>query len=320
MQTSPGQPHPLRGRDASPDRDTLPARPGPESPPNGGWMAALFFNLRRPPLDDVRVRQALTLAYHGPWTRNTLFGGSYAPPGNPYGASDLAAKGRADPAEQALLEPFLSNLPDGILEAPSPPDTDSLDRRARLRRADALLEQAGYVVVDGVRVRQTTGEPLRLEFIGTRPAFGRVLSTYAKDLDRLGIALDIRFFDYAQGRDLILGHQFDLTTAGFGAEFPPGRDERVYWHSERALKPGYALAGAQDPALDATIEAMTESGNYGSILAATRAFERVLSWQRYMLPLWRTEDVWIAHNRDLAFPDGFVFPGFHYIPYLYWKQ
>ncbi|MEM9782828.1 MAG: extracellular solute-binding protein, partial [Pseudomonadota bacterium] len=110
----------------------------------GGRLAALVFNLRRPPLDDPRIREALTLAFDGAWTRETLFNGLYEAPGPLYGPTALSAEGSASPAERALLAPFLDDLPAGLLEAPNPPEERAtLDRRTRLRRADTLLRDAG---------------------------------------------------------------------------------------------------------------------------------------------------------------------------------
>ncbi|MEM9139654.1 MAG: extracellular solute-binding protein [Pseudomonadota bacterium] len=286
----------------------------------GGRIAALVFNLRRPPLDDVRVREALMLAFDGEWTRDTLFQGLYAEPGPLYGPTDMSARGAASATERAILAPFLDALPKSALDVLSPPAKTSPARRERLRRAADLLKSVGYTVQDGIRVNTATGEPLTLEYIGTRDAFRRVLGPYADALKRLGITLDVRIFDYVNGREAILSHEFDITTSGFRANFPPGIEERIYWHSENALVPGYALAGAQDPALDAAIEAMARGSDYASIVAASRAFERVLTSQHYLLPMWRAQDVWIAHHKDLTFPKAFMNPGFHYVPYMSWAR
>ncbi|MEM9058921.1 MAG: extracellular solute-binding protein [Pseudomonadota bacterium] len=288
--------------------------------PRGGRLTALTFNLRNPPLDDRRVREALTLAFDGAWTRETLFHGLYGPPGNLYGPTDLAASGAAGAGERALLQPFLDDLPGGILEAPGPTEIDSLTRRDRLRRADRLLRDAGLVVVDGQRVDPSSGDQLSLRFVGTRRSVDRVLAPYAASLGRLGIELEMVIYDYIVGRDVILSHDFDLTITTFHSGFPPGRDERIYWHSERAREPGYALAGAEDPALDATIEAMNESTDEASILDASRAFERIMQWQTYLLPLWRNEQNWFVHKKETRFPERFVASGFHYFPYIYRKQ
>ena len=185
-----------------------------------------------------------------------------------------------------------------------------------MRRADALLTEAGYVLANGIRVNRETGTPLQLEYVGAHADIRPVITVYAKALSELGIELEIEIHDYVVGRRFILDHDFDLTLAGFGSDFPPGASERLFWHSENALKSGYALAGAQDPAIDAAIEAMTGSTDFEEIIGATRTFDRVLSWQRYILPMWRRDKIWIAHDANLRFPAEFQFKNFHHVQYL----
>ena len=284
--------------------------------PGGGWSSGLIFNLRRPPLEDRRVREALTIAFDGPWIRANLYRNAYPAPGRFYGQSALSAGAAVTPEEIALLSPFKVQLPSGLFDAPAPEAFDALTKRQRLRRADALLTEAGYVLANGIRVNRETGTPLQLEYVGAHADIRPVITVYAKALSELGIELEIEIHDYVVGRRFILDHDFDLTLAGFGSDFPPGASERLFWHSENALKSGYALAGAQDPAIDAAIEAMTGSTDFEEIIGATRTFDRVLSWQRYILPMWRRDKIWIAHDANLRFPAEFQFKNFHHVQYL----
>ncbi|MEM6906158.1 MAG: extracellular solute-binding protein, partial [Pseudomonadota bacterium] len=268
----------------------------------GGRLAAMVFNLRRPPLDQRPVRAALVCALDTEWARETLFEGTYDPPGSPYGQSEFAATGPAGPGERALLAPFLESLPEGILEAPAPPSCNGLSRRERLRRADRLLHEAGWDLVDGRRVNEQN-RPLEIEYVSAPTGLERAMPAFRETLATLGIRLEVTLHTLAGVRDEILGHRFDLSQTGFNQSVPPGAPERTGWHSENADTEGYALAGAKDPALDATIEAMTRSRDPATVLAATRAFDRVLRWQHYLVPLWHRDRIWLVHDARVTFPE-----------------
>lgn len=285
--------------------------------PHGAVYDALVFNLRRPPLDDHRVRTALSAVFDGPFVRESFYGGLFGPPMGHFSGTDLAPTGPATEGERALLDPFREALPDGIFDHARPPRFDDLSSRQRLRIADKLLQEAGFVIRDGVRVNAETNKPLSLEYVGANASDKEVLQYYAFALNALGIALDVRYFDYVLGSRMILNHEWDITSMGGRTRYPPGSDERFHWHSERARVPGYALAGAEDPALDLAIEGMISARNPADLATAARAFSRVLGWQRYMLDIAENDQVWIVHGEEIGFPENFVPGDFHYLSTLF---
>lgn len=287
---------------------------------SAGSLTALVFNTRRPQLDDVRVRAALACAFDADWVRRTLFADIFEAPGSLYGNTEMAARGRAGDGERAILAPYLNHLPVELLASPAPPDCAGLSRRNRLRRADALLREAGWNVVDGERVKGGLGAPLQLEFVGGYSGIERALPSYANALEDLGISLNARFHDYVTARNEILGHNFDITQTAFSPGFPPGGAENTSWHSANAQVDGYALAGAEDPALDAAIEAIAAAEDFPSILSATRSFDRILRWRHYLIPIWRRDQVWIAHHADLRFPKRFALRRFGHLASLWWED
>lgn len=171
---------------------------------------------------------------------------------------------------------------------------------------------------EGKRVSTATGAPLRLEYVSGETGVERAMSVFGEALDDLGIELSVRLHDYVTLRDQLLGHNFDLTQSGFSPDFPPGGAERLGWHSENARKDGYALAGAEDAALDAAIEAIAQARDHAGITAATRAFDRVMRWRHYMIPLWRRDQIWIAHDKGIRFPDRFSLRRFGHLATLWW--
>lgn len=285
-----------------------------------GQIMALVFNLRRKPFDDVRVRQAIALAYDFNWTNRNLFHNLYEPVTSFFGTTDLAARGKAGRDERAILEPFVKELPTGLMgDVALKPRGEE---RGALKKADRLLREAGYVIKDGLRTHKDTGKQLTLRIVHRNPRLVRVLAHLAGRLHRLGIVLDYRVTEPALATRQILGHEFDMATLWqWSPSLLPGKGERLLWGSTLAdKKHTYALAGAKDPALDAAIEVMNGARNLSRLQAGSRAFDRVLGWRHYVVPLYRSNTILLAHKGRLKGPDmsGMMKPRF--IDLWWWSK
>src|SRR5262249_43919707 len=154
--------------------------------------------------------------------------------------------------------PFRSALPAELFTRPfALPKTDgSGNNRPELIRADRLLNDAGWVIRDGVRVNAKTGEALSFEFLLNTPTFERVASPMRRSLKRLGIEARIRVVDAAQYEKRIETFDYDVITMVFNRSvFYPGAEQMTYWHSSQADQKGSNnLAGAKSPVLDVLLE------------------------------------------------------------------
>lgn len=283
---------------------------------DAGAMRGLIMNTRRVPLQDSRVRAALILAYDTVWMNDSL-GGVEALPGGFYGTTAFAAKGAAGRQERELLAPFSAHVPAGLLDRPGP--DFPTERRARLRQANALLDEAGYALSGRWRIHTHTGEPLTLLYVTAHRQTLNAIEPYRQWLERIGIKLEIQVTDLAMGRRLILDHAYDLTWLTWIPALPPGEIERVYWHSDQAAGPGYGLAGASDPAIDAMIDLMQRSVDLEETKAAARALDRLLQWGNYVIPIGHRNEWWFVKRKPLMHPTSGAAPP-NPVHYWWWDD
>ncbi|MBB4303196.1 microcin C transport system substrate-binding protein [Rhodobium orientis] len=271
-----------------------------------GRLVGLVFNLRRPAFADSRVREALSLAYDFSWVNENLFHGLYQPVTSYFGETALAATGALSAAERDILGPRVDELPDDALEAPGPDGREDGERhREALRRAADLLDAAGFTLRDGARIDPATGVPFVVQVVFLDAGLERVLATYANWLKHLGVTLDYRWREPGLASKMLLDHDFDMAALRqWSPGLLPGLSERLLWGSALADRQGsYALSGVKNPALDRAIEAMNTARTRKNLQAAARLFDRLMRWGRYMLPLYRSNRIWVAWRDRFGYPD-----------------
>lgn len=244
------------------------------------------MNLRREKFRDRRVRQALALAFDFEWANETVFFGQYAQPRSYFqyaGESDLMPVAPPGPLELELLEPLRDQVPEEVFGEPfTPPETDGSGRNRRnLRRAAQLLAEAGWTVRDNVLV-DAQGRPFTLEFLSASDQQGRIVLPYLANLEKLGIQGEFRVVDPPQFFQRVYQSEdfdFDMIIDGVANSESPGNEQREYWGSASAMRPGTRnLVGLQDPAVDTLIEAIIFAPDRERLAAASRALDRVLTW------------------------------------------
>jgi len=252
-------------------------------------MQAFVMNTRRARFSDPRVREALALAFDFEWTNRNLFNGQYTRTGSYFSNSDLAARGKPEGEELAVLEPFRGKVPQAVFgEAYAPPVTDGSGwLRDNLRRANALLQDAGWVVQDLRLVNADTGAPFRFEILLVSPAFERIVLPYVRNLKRLGIEAKVRLVDENQYINRFRQFDFDMMVWVWGQSETPGNEQYEYWSQAAADSAGSRnLAGVRDPVVDELIGLMLRSDSREQLNQRTRALDRVLSWGHYVVPHW----------------------------------
>ncbi|QIJ01285.1 ABC transporter substrate-binding protein [Stutzerimonas balearica] len=271
---------------------------------NPTGMQGFIFNIRRPLLQDRRVREALALLFDFEWTNRQLFNGAYFRTHSYFDNSELASSGLPGKDELAVLEPLRGQIPDEVFEKPFElPVTDGNGIiREQQRRAYQLLTEAGWRV-ENDRMVDAQGKPVKLEFLLVQSEFERVLLPYKRNLADLGIELEIRRVDVSQYVNRLRSRDFDMIVSGFGQSNSPGNEQREYWHSVSADNPGSRnFIGLKDPAIDTLVEQLIAADTRQELITHTRALDRVLLWGHYVVPNWHIKTWRVAYWSHLAHP------------------
>lgn len=269
-------------------------------------MQGFVLNLRRPQFQDARVRQAFNLAFDFEWSNKNLFHGLYRRVNSYFENSELAARGLPEGRELAFLEEVRTEVPPEVFTTPyANPINDEPSRlRENLRAASQLLKDAGYVAKGGKLVHGESGLALKAEFVLVQPLFERIVLPYIKNLTRLGIDASVRVIDSAQYQRRVETFDYDIVVAGFAQSESPGNEQREFWGTEAAGKDGSRnLIGIRNPAIDKLIDRVIFATNREDLVAATRALDRVLLWNHYLVPQWYNPEVWIARWDIFSYPE-----------------
>ncbi|WP_083235810.1 extracellular solute-binding protein [Halomonas caseinilytica] len=263
----------------------------PDGQPAG--MQAYVMNLRRDKFQDVRLREALNLAFDFEWLNKNLFYGAYQRTHSYFANSEMAAEGLPSDAELALLEPHRDALPERVFDSPLPIDMPE-EPRARLRRAHELLTEAGYTYRDGQLITPD-GEPLRLEVLLHDTRFERIVHPLLRNLKRLGIQGKIRVVDVNQYLNRRGNFDFDIIVGSFPQSASPGNEQREFWGSKYAHAPQSSnLIGLENPIIDDLVERLIAADTRAELDTAAQALDRVLRWGFYVIPQWHLPSTRLA--------------------------
>ena len=260
---------------------------------NAGDFQGFLFNLRLPKFQDVRVRQAIALAMDFEWLNRQLFYNAYTRVRGYFVGSDFEARGRPDAAELAVLAPLRAQLSAAVFEeeVPLPPVTQ-LDPhsghtlRDNLRHARDLLRAAGWTYRDGA-LRNARGEALTLEFLDNSGSMGRVVTPYAKNLEKLGIAVNYKVVDFAILQKRLDVFDFEIISNRLVGSEAPGTELLERYGSAAADVEGSSnVIGLKNPAVDALLEQMLSAHTRAELVPRLRALDRVLRHGHYSVPHW----------------------------------
>ncbi|MHC5788602.1 extracellular solute-binding protein [Pseudomonas idahonensis] len=262
----------------------------------------LFMNTRRSLFADVRVREALGLMFDFQWTNRTLFSGAYQRALSYYPNSEFSATGLPVGHEWLLLSPYREQLPPNLFtQAFSLPRTEGRGiPRDTLRRALGLLAEAGWKL-NGQRLQNSAGQPLRFELMLVNPNLERILQPYVENLASIGIDARLRTVDRAQYKQRLDQFDYDMILMTLNQTLSPGLEQWQYFHSSQvSVKGSKNYAGINNPIVDHLLEQLLAAQSRDEQLAAGRALDRVLLWQHYMIPNWYLNYHRLAYRNRFA--------------------
>jgi microcin C transport system substrate-binding protein len=286
-----------------------------------GVMQAFVFNLRRDKFKDPRVRRALNLALDFEEMNKQLFFGQYSRINSYFEGIELAATGLPHGRELEILETVRDKVPHEVFTTPfiSPKGGNPESVRANRREALRLLREAGFEIRDQKVVDPKTGEPFTLEFLVESPAFERVALFYKPSLERIGIDASVRTVDDAQYENRLRQFDFDVITYSWGQSLSPGNEQVGYWGTRAADQPGSRnIGGIKNPAVDALIERVVFAKSRDELVAASKALDRVLLWNHYVVPQWTYGKARTARWNRFGRPENMPKYGAAAFPTIWW--
>ncbi len=279
-----------------------------DTPPDGTLATgqSFIFNLRREQFTDIRVRKALGLMFNFEWSNKTLFYGIYERISSFWENSYLKATGLPSDGELAFLNPLKNILPDTVLKAEAELAPTSSKRqldRTNLRKASALLDDAGWIVGDdGIR-RNKLGKTLTLEILNDSQAFDRVINPFVENLQRLGVDAVHTRIDNAQMTERERNFDFDMVVGNFRTSLTSGSGLKQYFGSESADYSIFNLSGYRSEAADKLIEDILAAEDRQTLNDATRALDRLLRAEVFWIPQWFKKKHTVAYYDMYRYPD-----------------
>lgn len=277
-------------------------------------MQAFVLNLRRPKFQDPRVRRAFNLLFNFEEANKKLFYDLYVRVASFFENSELQAKGLPQGRELEILNELKSDIPREVFttEYTNPVNAAPGDFRKHQLEALKLFEEAGFKVssetvedpdcgmfcklfraigISSARtarvMRTPDGQPFELEFLLDSDTFQRIVLPYIKDLESVGIKATARVVDAAQYKLREDKRDFDIIVDTFAQSLSPGNEQRQFWGSEAADKESSRnTPGIKNAAIDKLVDKVVFAKDRTELVAASRALDRVLCWNFYVVPHW----------------------------------
>ena len=128
------------------------------------------------------------------------------------------------------------------------------------------------------------------------PAFERIVLPFKDNLEKLGITVSVRTVDSSQYQQRLETFDFDMVVSTFRQSLSPGNEQRDFWGSDAADTNGSRnIIGIKNNAIDTLIEKVISAKDRGDLIITTKALDRVLLWNHYVIPQWHISSYRTLH-------------------------
>lgn len=309
----------------------------PHSLPSG--MQGFFMNTRKEVFANPLVRRAFIYAFNFEWSNLNLFFSQYERTRSYFNHSIFSSPPLPSKAESALIKQcdsrgeisktHLKNMFDMPYVIPSTNANEVaqtpksqvpshiLQERENLKKARDLLEEAGFVMRNGVLLDSKSGKPLRFTLLLDNPAFERLAVRYGRNLKLLGIQMQIQKIDSSQYTNRVKNFDYEMIVGIIGQSLFPGNEQRYFWSRESASMIGsrnYSGVGLE--VVDCLIERVIAAPHREAQILATHALDRVLLWGDFVVPHYYLPNFRVAFWHNISMPK--IHPRYDLSPQIWW--
>jgi microcin C transport system substrate-binding protein len=272
---------------------------------DSGILVGFIPNLRRPIFQNEALREAMLYAFDFEELDKLRFFGQYDRVNSFFYGTELASTGLPEGEELEILNSVKDLVPEKVFTTAyeNPVSGDPTKLRANLRTANEILTNAGYVL-NGSQLMDPAGQPVAFEILLNGPVIEPIATAFTTNLKRLGMNVTIRTVDSAQYIERVRNRDFDMMYSGWAQSLSPGNEQRFYWGSEAAAQNDSSnYAGISDPGIDALIDKIIFADDRETIIAATRALDRVLLAHHFVTPTYTLRRSRIARWDRFSHPE-----------------
>lgn len=291
---------------------------------NPATLQNFAFNIRRDKFKDRRVRKALDLAFNFEWANEKLFYNQYRRLYSYFTNTGMEATGLPQGKELEILEKYRDKLPPSVFDTPYQPtfNPQMNNPRENLKKAVALLKEAGYDFKDGKMVNLKTGEPLEVEILSNSAngaTFTKVMLPYIENLRKIGIKAVFRNLEVNIFKNRLDNFDFDMAIISYPVSQLPGNEQREYWGSPAAdMNGSNNVIGIKNAVVDELLTGLVSAQEKEDYVAYVKALDRVLLNENYMIFQWYSPYSRVAYRDKFGQPKTDLKIGFQ--PFIWWAK
>ncbi|HOE01073.1 MAG TPA: extracellular solute-binding protein [Kiritimatiellia bacterium] len=234
----------------------------------------IALNMRRPPLDDPRVRRALAHLFNREKMNATLMFNAYF-----------------------LHKSYYETLYDDA--HPCPNEEFHFDKE----RARALLAEAGWRADPTTGLLMKDGRPLRLQYLSRGGTDDKFIAIFQEDLKDVGISLSVDKKDWAAWAKDMDHYNYDMTWAAWSGGLYP--DPESMWLSSEADRPaGQNITGYKNPAVDELIIAQRAEFDVQKRAGLVRQIDGLVTRDVPYILLWNLNYTRLLWWNKFGMPDA----------------